>query len=127
MEASSRPGTRGTKTAPGLVDLRLDHPGRRSCGTGGGVAGGEGDGEGFGFPGPSIVLPPLITGFEFPPTRWGFAGFNPLFGFGLAILRSLLMAGLAVPIVIFWPERTARVARTVTSQPVASGGLGLLA
>jgi len=86
----------------------------------------EGDWQGFGFNGPSLVLPPLITGFEVPPMRWGWDGFNPLFGIGWSILRSLLMAGLAVLIVMFWPERTARVARTITSQPVAAGGIGLL-
>jgi cytochrome c biogenesis protein CcdA len=36
------------------------------------------------------------------------------------------MAGLAILVVMFWPERTARVARTVITQPVMAGGLGLL-
>jgi hypothetical protein len=85
----------------------------------------EGDWEGFGFTGPSIVLPPLFNGFEVP-VRWRFTGYEPLFGFGWSIVRALLMAGLAVLLVMFWPERTARVARTFTSQPVAAGGIGLL-
>jgi hypothetical protein len=88
----------------------------------------EGDWESFGFTGPSIVLPPLITGFEMPRTRWGwgFNGLDLVVGFGWSILRSLLMAGLAMLVVMFWPDRAARIARTVTSQPVAAGGIGLL-
>jgi hypothetical protein len=63
-----------------------------------------------------------------PRTRWGwgFNGLDLVVGFGWSILRSLLMAGLAMLVVMFWPDRAARIARTVTSQPVAAGGIGLL-
>lgn len=87
----------------------------------------------FNLEGTSVILPPLVgipeIGGEGPFFRmpWGgLSWFSPVAGFGLALLRSLLMAGLAVLVVMFWPERTARVGRALIFQPAASGGIGLL-
>jgi hypothetical protein len=77
--------------------------------------------------GPGIVIPRFTDGFEVPGlSRGGFDLFNPLFTFGWSLLRALLMAGLAVLVVMFWPQRTARVSRALIAQPAASGGIGLL-
>ena len=83
--------------------------------------------DGFDLSIPRIILPQLSTRVDAPSIRWGQSIFNPFFAIGWSILKALLMAGLAVLVVMFWPERTARVARTVIAQPVAAGGLGLLA
>ncbi len=82
--------------------------------------------NGFDLSFPGFVLPRGFTGIDVPSRHWGLSVFNPLFSFGWAILKALLMAGAAILVVMFWPERTARVARTVIAQPVAAGGLGLL-
>jgi hypothetical protein len=82
--------------------------------------------NGFDLSFPGIVLPHVSTGINAPAVHWGLSLFNPLISFSWAILKALLMAGVAILIVMFWPERTARVARTVIAQPVAAGGLGLL-
>ncbi|MBF8256035.1 MAG: putative membrane protein [Anaerolineales bacterium] len=82
--------------------------------------------NGFDLSFPGIVLPQVFTGVNAPAVHWGLSLFNPLFSFGWAILKALLMAGVAILVVMFWPERTARVARTIIAQPVAAGGLGLL-
>jgi hypothetical protein len=91
--------------------------------------------EGFNFAVPGVVVPDTGRGIVVPefgraidvrPLSWGLAALNPFFTIGWAVLRSLLMAGLAILVVMFWPERTARVARTVITQPVMAGGLGLL-
>lgn len=55
--------------------------------------------------------------------RFRFSPIPNLFWFGL---RSLLVAALAILVVMFWPEPTARTARVMVSQPALSGGLGLL-
>lgn len=83
---------------------------------------------GFDFEGPSAVVPPQVFTMPEIPMRvlGGMSIVSPLASFGWSLLRALLMAGLAVLIVMFWPERTARVGRAVISQPVASGGFGLL-
>lgn len=82
----------------------------------------------FDFTGPSVVVPEVvIPGIVQTPMPWGgMSWFNPLAGFGWALFRALLMAGLAVLVVMFWPERTARVGRAIIAQPAASGGIGLL-
>lgn len=69
--------------------------------------------------------------FKLPRTRYpirpidGFR-FSPIVDVLWFGLRSLLVAALAILVVMFWPEPTARTARAVVSQPVLSGGLGLL-
>ena len=82
--------------------------------------------NGFDLSFPGIVLPRGFNGIDVPSRHWGLSVFNPLFGIGWSVLKALLMAGLAILVVMFWPERTARVARTVIAQPVTAGGLGLL-
>jgi hypothetical protein len=82
--------------------------------------------QGFDLSIPGVVLPQAFTRVDVPSPRWGLSIFSPLFSFGWSILKALLMAGLAMLVVMFWPERTARVARTVIAQPLAAGGIGLL-
>lgn len=50
----------------------------------------------------------------------------PLWDLLSYLFQSFLMAALAVLVVMFLPAQTARVARTAVSQPLPSGGLGLL-
>lgn len=40
--------------------------------------------------------------------------------------RTFLMAALAILVAMFWPKQTARTAKAVVSQPLITGGLGLL-
>ena len=82
--------------------------------------------DGFDLTIPGLVLPTEATRIEVPMMVRGWAPFNIFFNAGWLVLKALLMAGLAVLVVMFWPERTARVARTIIAQPVAAGGLGLL-
>ena len=42
------------------------------------------------------------------------------------VFSSLAMGLLALLVVLFWPEQTARVSAAITTAPAASGGLGLL-
>ncbi len=42
------------------------------------------------------------------------------------ILTVFVMAFLAMAIVMFWPQHTARVAHAIVAQPLMTGGLGLL-
>ena len=53
-------------------------------------------------------------------------GFPGIFGVGWFFLKILLWMVLAAVVVLFIPERTRRAADTVVSQPLISGGLGLL-
>lgn len=87
----------------------------------------DGD-SGFDFSGPQMFVPQDMMNSPQYPWNWdgGMSFFNPLASFGWAVLRALLMAGLAILVVMFWPERTARAGRAVVSQPAASGGIGLL-
>lgn len=66
--------------------------------------------------------------YEFSPS-----GFSPLrvvwssaMGVLWFIFRVLMMGALAVLVVMFWPEATARTADAIVAQPLAAGGLGLL-
>jgi hypothetical protein len=52
--------------------------------------------------------------------------FNPVWDFLWLLFQSFLWAALAVLVVLFAPNPTRRVAGSVTSQPLVSGGLGLL-
>jgi hypothetical protein len=71
-----------------------------------------------------IVIPPFnsdfYNGISYIPPVWG----------GLWFLwvpfAMLTMAALAMIIVMFWPKPIERVARAAASQPLASGGMGLL-
>jgi hypothetical protein len=80
--------------------------------------------EGFSLALPGIVLPPAVGRIEMPIRGW--APFNMFFSAGWGILKALIMAGLAVLAVMFWPERAARVSRTTTAQPVVAFLIGLV-
>jgi len=53
-------------------------------------------------------------------------GFSPVFSFAWFVLKAILWAAVAILVVLFMPNPSRRVADTVTKQPLASGGLGLL-
>ncbi|MEW6567888.1 MAG: polymer-forming cytoskeletal protein [Chloroflexota bacterium] len=72
---------------------------------------------------PSIEIPRV--GGLFPFRLWSFR-FEPLGDVLVLLLKSLVMGALAVLVVMFWPDATARVARGVVEYPVVAGGLGLL-
>lgn len=76
--------------------------------------------------GPGIVLPDF-DGFERPWIGWSFRWMDPFFGLGWSLVRSLVLAGVAVLAMMFWPDRTSRVARAVLFHPAPSFGAGLLA
>lgn len=64
------------------------------------------------------------------PFRTDVPVFGPVLDLYQSILQSffgsLALGLLALLVVLFWPEQTARVAATITNAPGASGGLGLL-
>ena len=66
----------------------------------------------------------IAKGIQLPAVRM--AGFPSIFGVGWFFLKILLWMVLAAVVVLFIPERTRRAADTVVSQPLISGGLGLL-
>ena len=70
------------------------------------------------FPGPGKVVVPEIPNFPVRfPTIWS----------GIwALFRTFLWGALAVLVVMFLPRPTERVARTIITQPLAAGGVGLL-
>jgi cytoskeletal protein CcmA (bactofilin family) len=70
--------------------------------------------------GPSVVLP---SGVQIPNMN---VSFDPLFNLLSFILRIFLWALLAMVVAMFVPTQLARTAQTVISQPLISGGLGLL-
>lgn len=69
-----------------------------------------------------LVLP---GGFEVLVPNIDFQ-FNPLLDFLWLLVQSLVWAALAVLVVLFTPAATRRVGQTVVSQPLVSGGMGLL-
>lgn len=86
-----------------------------------------------------VVLPfdvnvPEVDGLDFHfgpfsglrPFRFFSLGINPLLGSILLVFQSLVIAALAVLVVMFWPNPTARAAKAVVDQPILAGGLGLL-
>lgn len=52
--------------------------------------------------------------------------FSPVTGILWFILRSLLVAALAILVVLFWPKPAERAGRAAVSQPIVAGGLGCL-
>lgn len=80
--------------------------------------------SGQGFQGPSISIPPFQG--VYLPSMNGFSLFNSMADILWGVLRTLLMAGLAVLVVMFFAEPTARMAKAVLDAPVISGALGLL-
>lgn len=69
-----------------------------------------------------LVLP---GGLEVPVPNIDFQ-FNPLLDFLWLLVQSLVWAALAVLVVLFAQAATRRVGQTVVSQPLVSGGMGLL-
>jgi len=52
--------------------------------------------------------------------------FSPVIGILWFVLRSLLVAALAILVVLFWPKPAERAGSAAVSQPIVSGGLGCL-
>ena len=75
------------------------------------------------------ISDPSQLPFRFPNTIFT-PNFNFNFGPGVGILWtiffSLILAALAVVITLFLPNPTTNVARTMTGEPIISGGVGLL-
>lgn len=69
-------------------------------------------------------LPSRIPNLVFAPGT----NFNlgPGFGFLWVAFISLILAAIAVVIALFLPTPTTNVARTITGEPIISGGVGLL-
>ncbi len=82
------------------------------------VKGGERQGFGGGVSFPRIFLPER------------FRILDPVFllvrGVFNVVFSAVAMGLLALVVVLFWPDQTARVSAAATTAPVASGGLGLL-
>jgi hypothetical protein len=77
--------------------------------------------DGFEFPFRPTVITPFVP--DVPDFR---VSFSPLISIMWFAFRTLLLAALAVLVVMFWPTPTERTADAVISQPLATGGLGLL-
>jgi hypothetical protein len=77
--------------------------------------------DGFDLPLAPRIGP--ITRPSAPNLRFDFSPVASILWFGF---RTLLLAALAVLIVMFWPEAAERTADAVITNPLATGGLGLL-
>jgi cytoskeletal protein CcmA (bactofilin family) len=66
----------------------------------------------------------IAKGIRLPAVRM--MGFQGIFSVAWFFLKILLWMVLAAVVVLFIPDRTRRAADTVVSQPLSSGGLGLL-
>jgi hypothetical protein len=97
---------------------------------GGNVSRGTARIEGDYFEGEGLDIPYNFDDFNFDFTRT-FRGF-PGSWFSIQarviayLFQSFMLAALAVLVLIFWPNPTSRVASAVISQPVVTGGIGLL-
>jgi hypothetical protein len=80
--------------------------------------------EGFDLALPGVVLPPAIGRIDVPLRGW--TPLNMFFSVGWSVLKALVAAGLAVLVVMLWPERAARVSRSATAQPVVAFLIGLV-
>jgi len=74
-------------------------------------------GETQGFGNLPVVRPVVID-------RFGILG--PVWGMLTAIFNAIALGLLALVVVLFWPDHTARVSAAITNSPGATGGLGLL-
>lgn len=70
---------------------------------------------------PQLRTTRIVGPFDGPNVR-----FAPVWNVLWFFFRSLLLAALAILVVMFWPNPTARTASAVVSQPILAGGLGLL-
>ncbi len=73
--------------------------------------------------GPFNVTVPDFVRSPFPPIA---IRVNPFFEAGMFFLQVVFLALIAMGLVMFFPTQTGRVASTIVSQPLISGGLGLL-
>lgn len=86
--------------------------------------------EGQQVTGTSLDIPDDFD-FPTPPTavdsfqRFRFS-LTPVWDVMWYLFRSVIMAGLAALIVLFWPKPTRRMADTIIRQPLVVGGVGLL-
>ncbi len=66
--------------------------------------------------------------FDFDPFGRSSIGpvFSPITNILWFVLRSLLVAALAILVVLFWPNAAGRTGSAAVSQPLISGGLGCL-
>ena len=55
-----------------------------------------------------------------------FGLFSPVWGAVTAVFNAVALGLLALLVVLFWPDHTARVSAAITNSPGATGGLGLL-
>lgn len=80
----------------------------------------------FGFELPN--LPELGDAVRIRPFERSTIGpfFSPVTGILWFVLRSLLVAALAILVVLFWPKPAERAGDAAVGQPIVSGGLGCL-
>lgn len=83
------------------------------------------DGVDFSVDGPRVFIPSITEGLggmnmSYIPPVWGGLWFL------WAPFAMLTMAALAMMIVMFWPQPIERIARAAVTQPLISGGMGLL-
>lgn len=91
------------------------------------VLGQEVTGEGFDVPfnfGDFAI--PQVESFPFRVGNFWSLVVSPIVQVLWLGFRTLVMAALAVLVVLFWPEPTARTAEAAVAQPLAAGGLGFL-
>lgn len=79
--------------------------------------------DGFDFPFGPRIIPSVPSAPRVPSIR---ANWRPVINLLWFAFRTLMLAALAVLVVMFWPEPTARASEAVVSQPLATGGIGLL-
>ena len=86
----------------------------------------EGFNRTFSFDFPS--LPDFDDTFRIRPSGRSSIGpfFSPATGILWFVLRTLVVAALAILVVLFWPKPAERAGRAAVSQPIVAGGLGCL-
>ncbi|MEE9216744.1 MAG: polymer-forming cytoskeletal protein [Anaerolineales bacterium] len=86
----------------------------------------EGFNRTFSFDFPS--LPDFDDTFRIRPFGRSSIGpfFSPATGILWFVLRTLVVAALAILVVLFWPKPAERAGRAAVSQPIVAGGLGCL-
>jgi hypothetical protein len=72
----------------------------------------------------SFVLPPQVRTFSSAP-MWAMGASGVAQGVGY-IVQALLMAGLAVLVVIFWPKPIERTSHAIAEAPWSAAGVGVL-
>lgn len=80
--------------------------------------------------GPDLPMVPDVPGLPggsvFGPFEFFRMGISPVLGVFWFFLRTLVISGLAMLVVLIWPLPTARVGDAVADYPFLAGGLGLL-